>query len=276
VIQRPIPRTGELLPVIGLGTWQTFDIGPGDYRSRGAVLRRFVALGGRLVDSSPMYGRAEAVVGDLATEYSLNEALFVATKVWTRGERRGIAQMEDSIRKLRVARLDLMQVHNLVDVDAHLKTLAEWKAQGKVRYVGVTHYTVESHASLEPFVRGGDIDFVQFNYSLAEPHAERRLLPLCADHGVATIINRPFANGEIFQRVRRTPLPHWARQIGCETWAQVFLKYVIAHPAVTCVIPATADVAHLEENMAAGVEPLPDTALCARIAETWARASRSS
>jgi aryl-alcohol dehydrogenase-like predicted oxidoreductase len=269
MIQRAIPRTGELLPVVGLGTWQTFDVTPAEYEARGVVLRRFVELGGKLVDSSPMYGKSERVVGHLAREHKLHDRLFVATKVWTPGQRAGIAQMEDSFRKLGVARIDLLQVHNLVDVEAHLETLAQWKAEGRVRYVGVTHYTVESHAALEPFIRRSDIDFVQFNYSLAARDAEARLLPLAAEHGVATLINRPFENGDVFRMARRKQLPEVAAALQCQSWAQLFVKYLVSHPAVTCIIPATANVAHLEENMLAAHEPIPDETMRREIARSW-------
>ena len=207
------------------------------------MLQRFVALGGRLVDSSPMYGRAETAIGALASASDLHDRLFLATKVWTRGAAAGAAQMRESLAKLGVPAIDLMQVHNLLDVEAHLETLAEWKAAGRVRYVGVTHYTVESHRLLEPFLGRGLIDFVQCNYSLAVRDAESRLLPLAAEHGVATLINRPFESGAAFRTSGGRPLPPIARELGCESWAQVFLKYVISHPAVTCVIPATASLA---------------------------------
>ena len=269
MIERVIPRTGERLPVVGLGTWQTFDVGPDQHAARSQVLQRFAELGGRLVDSSPMYGKSEAVVGQLAAERNLHARIFMATKVWTSGRRAGVRQMEESFRRLRVTTMDLMQVHNLVDVEAHLETLAAWKAEGRVRYVGVTHYTVESHAQLEPFLRRGDIDFVQFNYSLAVRDAERRLLPLAAECGVATLINRPFENGNVFARAARRPLPPAAAELQCASWAQLFLKYVIAHPAVTCVIHATGRVDHLEDNMRAAVEPLPTAAQREAIARAW-------
>jgi diketogulonate reductase-like aldo/keto reductase len=258
-----------MLPAIGLGTWQTFDVSSGEHASRGRVLHRFVELGGSVVDSSPMYGRAEAVVGTLASELQLQDQLFVATKVWTRGEHAGVEQMLASFAKLRVHRVDLMQVHNLLDVETHLHTLRSWKAEGRVRYVGVTHYTVESHRELEAFVASGEIDFVQFNYSLAVRDAERRLLPLAADHGVATLINRPFENGSMFKDAAHRPLPSVAAALGCSTWAELFLKYVLSHPAVTCVIPATAQPEHLAQNMRAACEPLPDAAMRADIARAW-------
>jgi diketogulonate reductase-like aldo/keto reductase len=258
-----------MLPVIGLGTWKTFDAERALYPSRAAVLRTFVDDGGRVIDSSPMYGRSETVVGDLREELQIRDRLFVATKVWTCGEREGVRQMEESFARLRVGRLDLMQVHNLVDAETHLRTLREWKAAGRVRYIGVTHWTVDAHRDLERFLGREEIDFVQFNYSLAVRDAERRLLPMAADHGVATLINRPFENGHIFSQTARTPLPDVAVALGCHTWAQVFLKYVISHPAVTCVIPGTADVMHLEENIVAGQAPIPDAGARAAIARAW-------
>jgi aryl-alcohol dehydrogenase-like predicted oxidoreductase len=269
MIGRAIPRTGEILPVVGLGTWQTFDVRSADYDSRGRVLQRFVDLGGRVVDSSPMYGEAETVVGHLARERDLHSRLFVATKVWTMGRAAGVAQMEDSLRKLGVERLDLMQVHNLVDVTTHLETLAQWKREGRVRYVGVTHYTVASHAELERFVRRGDVDFVQFNYSLAVRDAERRLLPMAAEHGVATLINRPFENGGVFSAAERKPLPALAADLNCRSWAQLFIKYIASHPAVTCILPATRRVDHLEENLQAATEPLPTPEMRSALARAW-------
>jgi len=272
MIQRAVPRTGELLPVIGLGTWQTFDVGPAEYDSRARVLARFVELGGRLVDSSPMYGQAETVVGAISTRLPSPGSLFLATKVWIRGRDEGRAQMQASRDKLRRPRIDLMQVHNLLDVETHLETLAEYKALGMVRYIGVTHYTVDAQRQLEPFLARGDIDFVQFNYSLAVRAAEARLLPLAAEHGVATLINRPFDSGDSFRRIARAPLPSIARDLGFQTWAQLLLKYVISHAAVSCAIPATSDINHLEQNMLAGHDPLPDAAERAAIVRAWDRA----
>ena len=266
-IVRPIPSSKETVPVIGLGTWQTFDVGAGAARGPlRQVLRRFVELGGRIVDSSPMYGRAESVAGDLAAELGVRDKLFVATKVWTNGRDAGVAQMEESARRLRTPRLDLMQVHNLVDWRTHLQTLAEWKRAGRVRYVGVTHYTAGAYAELEQVMKTERLDFVQVNYSVAEREAERRLLPLAVDRGIAVLVNRPFAEGALFRRVRGRPLPPWAAEAGCQSWAQLFLKWIIAHPAVTCVIPATSRPEHLEDNMQAGGAPLPDAALRDRIA----------
>jgi aryl-alcohol dehydrogenase-like predicted oxidoreductase len=266
-ILRAIPASKETLPVIGLGTWQTFDVGADAAREPlRRVLQRFVELGGRVVDSSPMYGRAESVVGDLAAELGLRDKLFIATKVWTSGREAGIAQVEESVRRLRAGRLDLMQVHNLVDWRTHLRTLGEWKRAGRVRYVGVTHYTAGAYGELEQVMKSAPLDFVQLNYSLLEREAERRLLPLAADRGIAVLVNRPFAEGGLFRRVRSQTLPPWAAEIGCRNWATLFLKWIVGHPAVTCVIPATSRPEHLEDNMQAATGPVPDAAMRDRIA----------
>ena len=257
---RRIPSSGETLPVIGLGTWQTFDVGTeqADRAPLAEVLSAFAALGGRLIDSSPMYGRSEEVAGDLAASLGLRDKLFVATKVWTQGKSAGIRQMEESMRKLRAKPIDLMQVHNLVDVETHLATLREWKRQGRVRYIGVTHYTAGSHDDVARIIRAEAVDFVQINYSAAEREAEQRLLPLAQERGVAVIVNRPFAGGEVIRRLRDRPLPSWAAEFDCSSWAQLLLKYVVSHPAVTCAIPATSKLAHLRDNMQAGTGRLPD------------------
>ena len=256
------------IPRIGLGTWQTFDVG--DSRaarsSLEALLRTFVELGGTLVDSSPMYGTAEEVLGDVATSVGVHSKLFLATKVWTSGKRAGVKQMEDSMRKLRTKKLDLMQVHNLVDVDAHLDTLAAWKREGRVRHAGITHWTAGAHEEVARVITRRPVDFVQINYSVAEREAERRLLPLCKERGVAVIANRPFASGDLFRRLRDKPLPAWASEIDCTSWAQLLLKFVISHPSITVAIPATSKIAHLEDNMAAGRGRMPDEKMRARIA----------
>ena len=268
LLQRPIPSSGETIPAIGLGTWRTFDVGSGaDVRAPlKDVLQKFVELGGRVLDSSPMYGTAESVAGDLAGGAHLTDKLFWATKVWTSGAAAGVTQMEQSLARLRVKRLDLMQIHNLLDWRTHLKTLREWKTAGRVRYIGVTHYTAGAYDELERVLRAEPLDFVQVNYSIGEREAERRILPLARERGVAVLVNRPFTEGGLFQRVRSTPLPAWAAELGCESWAQLFLKWILAHPAVTCVIPATSRVAHLVDNMKAGVGPLPDAAARERMA----------
>ena len=271
--QRPIPRTGERLPVVGLGTWQTFDVGANapERAELTEVLRRFATEGGRVVDSSPMYGQAERVVGDLTAEARVRDKLFLATKVWTSGRDAGIRQMENSFKLMRAGTMDLMQVHNLLDLDTHARTLREWKAAGRIRYVGVTHYHAGAHADLERLVRTREWDFAQFNYSLAEPEAETRLLPACAEMGVAVIVNRPFAEGSLFRRVKGKDLPSWAAEIDCASWAQFFLKWIISHPAVTCAIPGTSRVAHLEDNLKAGVGRLPDAAMRRRMAQELSR-----
>ena len=272
VIRKPIPKTGELLPVIGLGTWQTFNVGSTKTAREPltAVMREFVRAGGSLIDSSPMYGNSETVTGDLAHDLGTHKQLFLATKVWTSGREAGMRQMEESFRRLRTQRMDLMQVHNLVDYRTHLETLRRWKTQGKVRYVGVTHYTASAYDELARVIGGEEIDFVQINYSLAERAAEKRLLPLAAEKQLAVLVNRPFAEGQIFRRAGGKPLPAWANEIGCASWAQFFLKFIISHPAVTCAIPATSKVDHLTDNMRARLAPMPDAATRERMARFFA------
>jgi len=267
MITRPIPSSDEPLPVIGMGTWQTFDVSSGAARKPlEEVLSLFVSLGGRVLDSSPMYGNSETVAGDLAVQLGVRDQLFVATKVWTSGRAAGIAQMEDSERKLR-GKVDLMQVHNLVDAGTHLQTLKEWKAAKRIRYIGVTHYTAGAYRALESAIRRGGIDFVQLNYSLAEREAERTLLPLCQERGIAVLVNRPFGAGSLFRDVRSKALPPFAKDLGCTSWAELFLKFVVSHPTVTCAIPATSNPEHLRQNMNAGTGVLPDAAMRKRIVE---------
>ncbi|MBA3560085.1 MAG: aldo/keto reductase [Gemmatimonadaceae bacterium] len=268
MLTRRIPSTGETVPVIGLGTWQTFDVGPAaaDRAPLEEVLGTFASLGGKLIDSSPMYGNSEEVAGDLAAKLGLRTKLFIATKVWTSGKARGFEQMEDSMRKLRASPVDLMQVHNLVDVNSHLDTLHDWKQAGRVRYVGVTHYTAASHDDVAKVVAKRSIDFIQINYSVGEREAERRLLPLALERGVAVIANRPFAGGDLFRNLRSKPIPKWAEEIDCDSWAQLLLKFIVSHPAITCAIPATSKTGHLRDNMKAGYGRLPDESFRARIA----------
>ena len=272
VIQKPIPKTGESLPVIGLGTWQTFDVGAGQSARDPLkeVLREFVRLGGSVIDSSPMYGKSESVTGDLVAELGLQKQLFLATKVWTNGRDAGIRQMDESFKRLRTQRMDLMQVHNLVDYRTHLSTLRRWKEQGKVRYIGVTHYTASAFDELARVLAAEDLDFVQLNYSITEREAERRLLSLAAEKRLAVLANRPLAAGELFRRVRGKSLPPWSKEIGCASWAQFFLKFAVSHPAVTCAIPATGKVEHLVDNMQAALEPLPDAKARERMARYFA------
>ena len=260
VVTRTIPSSGETIPALGLGTWRAFDVGrsAAERQPLREVLQRFVAVGGRVIDSSPMYGAAEGVVGDLAAELGIRDSLFLATKVWTSGRDAGIAQMERSLKLSRTSRLDLMQIHNLLDWSTHLRTLREWKEAGRVRYIGVTHYTSSAYGELERLLRGETVDFVQLNYSLGERDAERRLLPLARDRGVAVLVNRPFADGDLFRRMRGQSLPAWAAEVDCESWGQLFVKWILAHPAVTCVIPGTSQPQHLVDNVKAGAGRFPD------------------
>lgn len=270
-LQRKIPSTGEALPAVGLGTSGPFEVGT-DASVRAPlleVLKAFFGAGATLIDTSPMYSTAEAVLGDLLTAEQ-HRKVFLATKVWTpssggRGEQKGIEQMQRSMSLLNHPRIELMQVHNLVDLDVHLKTLRRWKAEGRIKYIGVTHYTTNSYPDLISIIEREKIDFVQFNYSAGTREAEKKLLPLCADKGVAVLINRAFEDGELFKRVEGKPLPEWAAEFGATSWAQVFLKFVLAHPAVTCVIPATGKVRNLVDNLGAGLGALPDAKQKAKI-----------
>lgn len=266
---RPIPRTREPLPVVGVGTWQTFDVDPKapERAELKEVLKLLARNGGSVIDSSPMYGAAERVAGDLTAELGLRDKLFFATKVWTQGREAGVRQMEQSLRLMRTDRIDLMQVHNLLDVETHVKTLQEWKEAGRVRYVGITHYHSGAYRDLERLVRTKRFDFVQVNFSMGEREAESRLLPLCAEHATAVIINRPFAGAGLFQRVKGRPLPPWASEFDCASWGAFFLKWILGVPSVTCVIPGTRRVAHLEDNVRAGFGRLPDAAMRKRMLE---------
>jgi diketogulonate reductase-like aldo/keto reductase len=263
---KTIPASGKTLPVIGLGTWQTFDVGVREAQL--APLREVLKLlDGNVVDSSPMYGASEQVAGELIKELRLREKLFIATKVWTRGRAEGERQIETSFRFLRVETLDLLQVHNLLDVETHTKTLLALKERKKVRYIGITHYTASAYLEVERWLSTGPYDFLQINYSLAEREAENRLLGLAKDKGVAVIANRPFAEGALFRRTKGKPLPPWAAELGIASWAQYFLKWIVSHPAVTCAIPGTGRPEHMKDNLAAGRGPLPDAAQRKRMAE---------
>jgi diketogulonate reductase-like aldo/keto reductase len=269
MLARVIPSSGEKLPVIGLGTWQAFDLDltSDNRRQLGDVLSLFVRLGGRVIDTSPMYGRAEAVIGELTTALGIQGKIFLATKVWTRGKENGIKSMERSMALLRAKRIDLMQVHNLVDVQTQLATLREWKEHRRIRYLGITHYEAGALADVEKIMRSEKLDFVQINYSVMEREAEERLLPLARDRGVAVIANRPFGGGDLFSRTRSKPLPDWAAEFDCRSWAQFFLKWIVANSAVTCAIPATDKPHHLEDNMQGGIGRLPDTKMRQRMVE---------
>jgi diketogulonate reductase-like aldo/keto reductase len=269
IMSRKIPSTGEELPAIGLGTWQVFNVGTGaaERAPLREVIANFQKAGGRVIDSSPMYGTAESVAGDLVAELGLRERLFIATKVWTRGRAEGIAEMERSFKKLRVTTMDLMQIHNLLDVEVHTKTLNDMKAKGRIRYTGITHYTSSAYADVEKWLAREKYDFLQINYSLAERESEKKILGMCKDKNIAVIANRPFAEGAMFKRVRGKPLPPWAAEIGIASWAQYFLKWIVGHPAVTCTIPGTGSPAHIADNVAAGFGALPDEKMRQRMAE---------
>jgi diketogulonate reductase-like aldo/keto reductase len=262
ILQRAIPNSGEKLPVVGLGTWQTFDVGsdPSELNPLRQVLQELVNKGASVVDSSPMYGRSEQVVGNLSEELGINDKLFMATKVWTTGKENGIRQMQQSMTLLKREKLDLMQIHNLTDWKTHLTTLKQWKEQGRIRYVGITHYTESAYNRIENILKTEPIDFLQINYSLMSRKAEERLFPLAQEKKVAVLINRPFEEGALFQRVKGKELPRWASEIDCRSWGQFFLKFILSHPAVNCVIPGTSKPHHMLDNLGAGTGRLPNVA----------------
>jgi aryl-alcohol dehydrogenase-like predicted oxidoreductase len=257
---RRIPATGEALPVVGCGTWQGFDVAdnPAALAPLRGVLDAMFAAGGTLVDTSPMYGRAEAALGRLLAERGDRDRAFLATKVWTTGREAGLAQMRESLRLLRTDRIDLMQVHNLVDADTHWPVLREWQAEGRVRLLGLTHYTQSAYAELEAAMQALRPEVVQFDYSVEALAAERRLLPLAAGLGIAVIVNRPFGGGALMQQLRGRALPGIAAELGCGSWAQLLLRFVLGHPAVTCAIPGTGSAQHMADNAAAGRAPALD------------------
>ncbi|HEY1796524.1 MAG TPA: aldo/keto reductase [Stellaceae bacterium] len=272
MITRPIPSTGEAMPVVGLGTWPVFDVGDsaGERAPLKSVVQALVAAGGRMIDTSPMYGRSEAVVGDLVTELGVRQKVFLATKVWTSGRERGIAEMQRSAARMKSPVLDLIQIHNLVDWRTQLATLRDMKAKGQVRYIGITHYTTGSLDELARILdREPGIDFVQCGYSLAQRDAEARLFPTCVAKKVAVIVNQPLGQGGLFGRVRGKELPGWAADFDCTSWAQLFLKYLIGEPAVTCVIPATNKPDHMADNLKAGFGRLPDENQRQQIRALW-------
>ena len=262
--RRIIPSSSEQIPVIGMGSWLVFSINPDDAEelsSREAVIREFLELGGGMIDSSPMYGAAEEVIGRSLKNIDDHSRLFAATKVWTRGNRQGLLQMENSRLLWGIPRFDLMQVHNLMDRDTHLTNLYEMKDEGEIRYVGITTSHGRRHEDLIDLMRAEPLDFVQFTYNLLDREAENYLLPLAAERGIAVIINRPFQRGGLFDKFARYPLPRWAADIDCDNWAQFFLKFIISHPAVTCAIPATSRVDHLRQNMGAAYGRLPEPSM---------------
>jgi len=260
MLTRIIPSSGEQLPVVGLGTWKQFDVESTEsmLQPLQEVLKIMVEYGGKVIDSSPMYGKSEQVIGDLTTEPGIADKLFYATKVWTSGEQNGIEQMEESMKKMNRKTMDLMQIHNLVDWKTHLKTLKNWKEENKIRYIGITHYTESFHDELKEIIKAEQIDFVQFNYSINVRNAEKTLLETAKDKGVAVIINEPYDKGNLFSAVKGKDLPEWSSEYDIKSWGQYFLKYIISHPAVTCVIPGTSNPKHLADNMAAGYGKIPD------------------
>ncbi len=260
VLKRKIPSSGELLPSIGLGTWQSFDVGPNenDREPLRAVLDTMIQYGGTVVDSSPMYGRSEGVVGEISDQMSVNAKLFAATKVWTTGKKAGISQMDRSIELMRKKPIDLMQIHNMQDWQTHIETLRDWKEEGKVRYIGITHYVESAFSKMEQIMKDHPLDFIQLNYSMSSRKAEESILPLALEKGIAVLINRPYGGGSLFRSVKNQDIPEWAMEFGAESWGQFFLKYLLSNPAVTCVIPGTAKPHHMLDNMKAGFGRLPN------------------
>jgi len=271
MLTRPIGRSSESLPVIGMGSYSTFDVGvaPDERAPLLDVLRSLHGAGGTVIDTSPMYGRSEGVIGDLIDELGLRSKFWLATKIWTRGREAGEQQVAGSMQELGAQRLDLLQVHNMLDWQTHLPTLRALRESGTVRYLGITHYRADAHADLERVLATEHFDFVQVNYSLAEREAEKRLLPYCRDHGIAVLVNRPFADGTMFGLVRDRVLPAFVKELGIANWSQYFLKWIVGHPAVTCVIPATSKPLHMLDNCRAGIGPLPDAQQRARMVEAW-------
>jgi diketogulonate reductase-like aldo/keto reductase len=271
-ITRAVPSTGERIPVIGMGTSRTFNVGndPADRAQLRQVLQIFFDNGGALIDSSPMYGSSEMVVGDLLKSIHNKKNLFAATKVWIDGKQDGIDQMQESMRLMGVAIMDLMQIHNLRDWKTHLPTLRQWKQEGKIRYIGITTSHGRSHAELMQIMRVEDLDFVQFTYNIDDRTVEDSLLAMAADRGMATLINRPFQRGDLFRKVKGKALPEWAKEFDCKSWGQFFLKFVVSHPAVTCVIPATSKAHHMADNMGANFGKLPSPSMRKRMLQYFA------
>ncbi|MGD8932282.1 MAG: aldo/keto reductase [Chromatiales bacterium] len=266
-ITKPIPVSGERLPVIGLGTSRVFNVSgnPATLTNLREVVQILASLENSMLDTSPMYGESERVAGELVSDLGVRNRLFFATKVWTEGRQAGIEQMQDSLQLLKTETIDLMQIHNLVDWQTQYETLREWKERGRIRYLGITHYHASAHEEVIRVMQKVPLDFLQINYSLAEPEAENRVLPLARDKGIAVIANRPFARGALFRATQGRELPDWAKEIDCRSWAQFFLKFVVSHPAITCTIPATSKPKHMLDNQTAGTGVLPDEAMRERM-----------
>ena len=258
MFKRIIPSTGELLPTIGLGTWQSFDVDESNQSNLIPVLEELHKNGGKLIDSSPMYGRSETVIGNLTSGLKSNDEFFYATKVWTTGKQAGIDQMKSSMKKMQREKIDLMQIHNLLDWKTHLPVLREWKEEGIIKYIGITHYQDSMHDELARIISSEKIDFVQFNYSIDSLHAEKKLLKVAGEKGVATLINRPFGEGRLFEKVKGKKLPDWSIEFDIKNWSDYFLKFILADQNVTCVIPATSNLIHSKDNFHAGSDPIPD------------------
>jgi aryl-alcohol dehydrogenase-like predicted oxidoreductase len=271
-LMRAIPSTGEKLPVIGLGSAVTFDVPSNSPKTNDIteVITRFVKRGGKVIDSSPMYGNAESLIGQIAAKSGVSKSLFIATKVWTLGKEAGIQQMERSLDRFQTRTIDLMQVHNLVDVGIQMSTLRDWKSKGRIRYTGITYSEPKGFAEIERNMKSQRPDFVQINYSIADRGAAQRILPLAQELRMGVLINRPFGSGGVIKAVSGRPLPPWAVEFDCHSWAQFLLKWVVSHPAVTCVIPATNNPQHLEDNMGAGFGRLPDAKTRQRMAALFA------
>jgi diketogulonate reductase-like aldo/keto reductase len=267
---RLIPSTREPLPVVGCGTYRTFDVGatPEERAPLLEVFKVLFAAGGSVIDSSPMYGSAESVVGELLAQAQNRSRAFLATKVWTSGQRAGLDQINRSFKLLQDRRIDLIQVHNLLDWKVQLATLRDLKSAGRIRYIGITHYSASAFAEVESVLRSETLDFLQINYAMNDSAAERRILPLAADRGVAVIVNQPFGGGDLLRELRNRTLPSWAQEIDCQSWAQVLLKFVLSHPAVTCAIPGTGRPEHMLDNIGAGFGRMPDAALRARMIDS--------
>ena len=269
LIQRAIPSTGEMLPVMGMGTSRTFDTSDSSssLAKLGAVMQAFFEGGGKVIDSSPMYGAAETRVGDVLRALPQRPDLFAATKVWTSGREQGIAEMQESARRMNVERFDLIAVHNLKDWETQLDTLKRWKEEGKVRYIGITTSHGRDHQEFLQVMRTQPLDFVQFSYNIENRVAEEQLLPLAQERGIATMINRPYQRGELFAKSRGHALPAIAKELGCSSWGQFFLKFIVSHPAVNCAIPATSRRRHMVDNAGAGSGPMPDEATRRRMVD---------
>ena len=269
MVKRMIPSSQELLPVIGLGTSRVFDVEPKEalLGIRKKILEILIINGGSMIDTSPMYGMAEEITGIITKELNINNEFFFATKVWTNGDAEGKKQISSSFKKINTAKIDLIQIHNLKDWKTHIKTLRELKDEGKIKYIGITHYKASAFDAMENIIKKESIDFAQFNYSLGEREAENRLLPLCQDMNIATIINRPFMRGKLFKEVKNKALPDWSRDFNINSWAQYFLKFILANPAVTNIIPATSKPKNMIDNVMGGYSPIPEKRLQERMME---------